>query len=138
MEIESRRLLSDTSKSIALNHSLSVFFTNIPVEPSWTFSEKAPTSLAIIGTFTSAASIHLFSDLARLNIVSTRGAKAILHSAMIIGSSRQSTNPDVIILSLYGSSISGISRMPAILRYTCGYLSNIFMRLGITRSKSSL
>ena len=41
MEIESRRLLSDTSKSIALNHSLSVFFTNIPVDPSSTFSEKA-------------------------------------------------------------------------------------------------
>ena len=55
-------------------------------------SLKAPTSLATVGTFTKAASTHLFSDLALLNNVFLNGAKLISTSLINLGSSFQSIN----------------------------------------------
>ena len=112
--------------------------TKRPVSPSFTCSAKAPTRLATVGTLTRPASSHLFSDFARLKIVSTSGARIISQSTITLGSSRQSTKPDVITRSLYGSSAAGTSRIPAILRWSCGYASNSRIKSGMTSSKSSL
>lgn len=93
-----------------------VVFAKSPVSPSTITSLKAPKFEARVGVFTSAASVHLFSDFASLKIVSSSGARFKSSPAIISGSFFQSVNFFLMIRFSKGLKSSGTSRIPIISR----------------------
>ena len=99
---------------------------------------KAPTLEATVGILTKAASVHLFSDLASLNTVSSNGAKLISIERINFGNSFQSTNGDVITLFFTFSISGGKSSNPTTFKYNWSYFSNNSIMAGMISLKSSL
>lgn len=54
----------------------------MPVTPFSIICSKAPTLLATVGTLTNAASTHLFSDFASLNMLFSKGARLMSTDAI--------------------------------------------------------
>ena len=85
-------------KSVSFSyHSSIVFSHKIPVSSSLIHCLNAPKFEAIVGTLQSAASTHLFSDFASLNIEYSRGARLISILAIISGKDCQGTKGEEII-----------------------------------------